>query len=257
MAPSSASSADVPYPDPIAYFRQAERRAAALVAYRCTLVRQERLGLFARLSEPQRLAAIYRSNPLAVRFDWMDPASDLAQASFIRGRYDDRVSLLPRRGFLGLPPVVSRFPPQDAITWGKARNAITDFGVHRMLARTLDRLEQSPRWGGAKVRYVDRVRVERTEALHFEILYPAADTWPNKRQDLLFDVARGLPLGTSLWLPDGRLDAAYFYMNLTPLPAPPPDGEFEITPPARRRSPSSQPADRDPAPAESLDSPQR
>lgn len=227
-SPAPPAAASAPLRDPLAFLQAAERRTAALRQYRCRLVRQERLGLFRQLQPAEELTAAFRAEPLAVKFDWIDPKSDFAQAAYLAGRHDDKVLMLPRRGLFGLKPMTARFDPADAVTFGKARNPITDFGVHRMLARTLRRIAESPRYGGCKLRFVARAIVEGRAVECVEIQYPAGDPWPNKRQELFFSTEDGMPLGTALWLADGRLDARYLYLDLRDLSEPLTDTAFEI-----------------------------
>jgi hypothetical protein len=51
-------------------------------------------------------------------------------------------------------------------------------------------------------------------AHRFEIAFPPRDPYPNKRMDLYIDPRDELPIGVYAWLPDGNLDALYFYEDL-------------------------------------------
>lgn len=236
LRPGSDEEIRVIAESPMAYLRQAERRCAPLDQYRVTFHRQERLGLIPRLAELERMDAAYRARPLSVKFTWLDSDSEYREALFVEGRHDDKVCLLPRRGLFGLPPAVAQFRPEDAIAFGKARNAITDFGVHRMLVRTLKRIHEASSQGDVSLKYVGRRDLESVDVYHFEVRYPQRDPYPNKRQDLFFEVARGLPVGTMLWLPSDELDALYFYLNLTAPAAPFGDDVFTIGAPPGAKS---------------------
>ncbi|MCK6486320.1 MAG: DUF1571 domain-containing protein [Phycisphaerae bacterium] len=233
LRPGSDEEIRVIAEEPMAYLRQAERRCAPLDQYRVTFHRQERLGLIPRLAELERMDAVYRARPLSVKFTWLDADSEYREALYVEGQHEDKVCLLPRNGMFGLPPVVSRFRPEDAMAFGKARNSIKDFGVHRMLVRTLKRINDARSLGDVSLKYVGRRDLESIDVYHFEARYPQRDPYPNKRQDLFFEVARGLPVGTMLWLPSDELDALYFYLNLTTPSAPFGDDVFTISGPAQ------------------------
>lgn len=233
--PTHAEKAEQPDPaaDPMAYLNFVRERSLALQKYRLRFTRRERLGLIPSLRKAERIDARFRSEPFSVYFLWRDDDSEYAEAAFVRGRDDDKVLLLPRRGLLGLPPTVGRFNVQDAVSFQKARNPITDFGLARMMERTIDRVAAAESLGGATVRYVGRepIKSERADnaplAHRFELTFPQRDPYPNKRMDLYIDPERHVPMGVWLWLPDGKLDAMYTYENIEPA-ATWSDNDFEI-----------------------------
>jgi len=231
-----APVADIRRTDPLAYLRQVEERAARLQQYRLTFWRQERLGLAPRLGELERITVDYRKSPFSVKFVWLDDDSEYTQVVYVHGKNDNKVVLLPRRGLFGLKPAPGRFRPEDAVAFGKSRNVITDFGLHRMIQRTLKRIADAVSHGGAKLRYVGLELLEGRPAHRFELQYPKADIYPNKRQDLYVDAQTELPLGTYLWLPNGDLDALYLYLDLREYETPPGDEMFTIVQDAGGRS---------------------
>ncbi|MEE8168968.1 MAG: DUF1571 domain-containing protein [Phycisphaerae bacterium] len=215
--------------DPMSHLSHAEQLAGKLTHYRLTFYRQERLGLIPQLRPRERIAATFRVEPFSVKFVWLDEDSEYCEALFVRGAHDDRVLLLPRRGLFGMAPSVGRYPPELGVTFHKARNSITEFGLQRMIFRTIKRIENAEANGGVTVRYVGRRDVEDVPVYHIEILYPPDDPWPNNRQDLFLDVETGLPVGTSLWLPDDQLDATYLYLHCESPEAPFDDSAFMIS----------------------------
>lgn len=234
LQPGSAAEERAVRADPIGYLREAERRAGVLREYHVTFVRQERLGLVPSLRPAERIAADFRVSPLSVKFVWMDPDSEYRECVFFAGRNDDKVVLLARRGLLGLPAQPAAYDPMDGVRFWRTRNPITDFGVHRMIVRTLKRYDDAAALGGARLTYVGQRMVENTLVRHFEVHYPKADPFPNKRQDLFIEVASGVPVGTNLWLPDGKLDATYLYLDRQVPAAPMADELFTLTKPAGR-----------------------
>lgn len=224
----------MPAADPIAYLREAESRAAKLTEYCATFVRQERLGLIPALAREERIASSFKTDPVSVKFAWENPSSEFREALYVAGQDNGRVALLRRKGLLGLRPSIERYDPGLAVTFGKSRNSITDFGLYRMIHRTLRRYANAAQHGGATIRYIGLAVVEGIPVNHFELTYPKDDPFPNKRQDLYIDAASGLPLGTRLWLPNNQLDALYYYLDVRVPPTPLADDVFTIREPARR-----------------------
>ncbi len=222
--------------NPIAYIEAVAARAAALRHYRLMFYRQERLGaLQPVLRKMERIEARHRAEPFSVHFRWLDDDSEYVEAAYVRGRNGDKVMLLPRRGLLGLPPAVGRFNVEDAVAFHKSRNPITDFGLARMMERTLQRIRDSERLGGAQVQYAGLRRAGRQpRAAHrYEVRFPPGDPYPNKRMVLYVDERTELPLGVYLWLPNGKLDAMYLYEQVdTSIEVA--DTDFEIRAPQER-----------------------
>lgn len=204
--------------DPLGYIRKTADRAAALKQYKLTFFRQERLGIVPSLHEMEHIAARFRDEPFSVYFKWQDANSEFAQAAYVQGTHADKVLLLPRQGLFGLPPTVQQYGVQDAVTFHKSRNPITDFGLARMMERTLRRMADADRFGGVKLSYrgVETVGRNLRPAHRFEVLFPKQDPYPNKRMDLYVDARTDLPAGVYLWLPDGKLDAMYLYEDVDP-----------------------------------------
>lgn len=219
--------------DPVGYLRKVAERAKGIPAYRVTFYRQERLGLVPTLRKMEKIAAAFRAEPFSVYFRWEEADSEYAQAAFVRGANDDKVVLLPRKGLLGLPAAPGKFNPQDAVSFQKSRNPITDFGVARMMERTLARIEAA-RADGGTVGY-QGVRLAgqgQRPAYLFAMTFPASDPYPNKSMELYIDQQTELPIGVYLRLPNGKLDAMYLYEDLDSAVSLT-SGDFEIVMPEK------------------------
>ncbi len=219
--------------DPVAYLRTVAGKASGIQQYRVTFYRQERLGVVPTLRKMEKIAASFRAEPFSVYFKWEDADSEYDQAAFILGQDDDKVVLLPRKGLLGGPGTPGKFDPQAGVTFGKARNPITDFGVGRMMERTLKRIDAAKADGGTvEYRGVQETGQSKRPAHQFAMTFPKSDPYPNKSMDLFIDTQTELPLGVYMRLPNGKLDAMYLYENLdtgVSLTA----ADFEIAPPAK------------------------
>lgn len=228
--------------DPMAYLRDVARRAATLEQYQVTFVRQERLGAIPTLHAVERINAWFRAQPFSVKFEWQDDDSEFRQAAYVAGSEKDKVLLLRRMGLFGMKLGVERYNPQDSVTFGKTRNPVTDFGLDRMMQRTLKRLEDAKHFGGANVRYLGVETLEGTPAYHLRSEFPAEDQYPNKRTDMYVERSSNLPLGVYLWLPNGDLDAMYLYLDRQIPAAPLADEVFTIQRPASKSGKSSKQA---------------
>ncbi|MCG8404370.1 MAG: DUF1571 domain-containing protein [Phycisphaerales bacterium] len=212
--------------DPVAYFENCLAEARKIRTFRSNFLRQERLqrGLAKQLMPAEHMIADYRDNPFSVRFTWTDEDSEYLQCVYIEGQNDNKVALLPRRGLFGLKPTVGNWPVPFAVAFHKTRNPITDFGLRRMMERTLDRIEKAKPHGEVKIKVQDAGAFgpDKRPCYHFEILYPTGDEYPCKLQDLYIDSETKLPVETRLWLTEGNerttdtLDAIYQYTDFRP-----------------------------------------
>jgi len=210
--------------DPMAFLHEVYAETQKLDSLRTEFHRQERLGAFKELRPQERIQAAFRKRPFSVRFKWLDEDSEYNTAVYVEGEHDNKVALLPRKGLLGLPPGVAKYPVDFAVLFHKSRNPITDFGPERMVERTIDRIEKAGHLGEVSIRYhgVAEIGPYKEPCFHLEIRYPEDDPYESKLHDLYVNTKTRLPVGTYLWLPgkDERavetLDAMYLYADLEP-----------------------------------------
>ncbi len=223
--------------DPAAYLRRVAERCTRLEQYRVRLVRIERRGIgpFAGLHGPEHIAAWFRRRPFSVRLVWLDPDSPHDQSVYVEGRNDGRVLYRPRRGLFGSRPTVLRVRPQTVVRLGQSRVPITDFGLERLMQRTVATIARAA--DAAQVRYLGRVRIDDLpRPVHaFEVRVPRRFSDP-PAMELYIDPVRELPCGAVLRSAAGTLQAAYFYRDLrTDVSLT--DADFTIhAPPDERRS---------------------
>ncbi|GMV96665.1 MAG: hypothetical protein AMXMBFR83_10270 [Phycisphaerae bacterium] len=200
--------------DPVAYLRRVHDRAEALEHYRLTFYRQERFGN--RLREAEKIDALFRKHPFSVKFTWPEP-DDYYESVYVAGENDDKLIVRERKGALPLlPPTVRRINPQDAVVLGRARNAITDFGLARVARRTLLPFEPATGDPRATARYLGFVELEpqKCPAYHLRIERPPGRDVQYTRNDFYIDARTLLPAGVDLYLPSGDLDARYRYADV-------------------------------------------
>lgn len=208
--------------DPVAFMERSLAETRKLQAFRLNFVRQERLGLIPVLQPIEHIDAFYRDDPFSVKFTWKDVESEYDQCTYVHGQNDNRVALLPRKGLFGAKPSVSNYSPEMAVAFKKARNPITDFGPRRLMERTLDRIQKAKTKGEVHIHARGVTELEETgrRCFHIELLYPVADEFPCKLQDLYINAETMLPEATYLWLtrkaertPE-TLDAMYVYDDI-------------------------------------------
>jgi hypothetical protein len=221
--------------DPRGYLEDCLERCKEHPQYSLTLYRQERLGLIPALQQPEYIHVLYRARPLSIKMAWLDPGSESAQALYVEGQDERRMQLLPRRGPFGLPPAVMALDLDAPILWGKAKRRITEFGLARMLERTLEALDRRDQGNPPTIRYLGLKDLEQLDqpAHQLRIDYPPESGAKHAVQDLFIGADTKLPAGTFLWLAGEQLDAAYLYseLDLTPNLK---DEDFAINPGAAR-----------------------
>jgi hypothetical protein len=192
--------------------REAMARCEVLPGYEIVFHRQERRGLLARLAEWEDIKVCYRRQPSSIKMAWLNPDSEYAEALYIEGANDGKVTVLARKGLFGLPASPISVAPELAVQMGKSLRPISDFGLAAMLRGTLSRIEEARQSGGATVTYEGVVPLEKlgSRAHHIRIRYPEG-FGQAPRQDLYINVETGYPDGTYLWLPNDDLMAAYLY----------------------------------------------
>lgn len=198
--------------DPLGYLQEVKRRADRLEQYTLVLTRQERRGLFAVLREPERIMAWYRRAPLSIRFKWMDPNVKYGESTYVEGRYDNKVRFIPRHGLFGLKPGITAVDLQTPVIWGEARYPVTDFGLARLVERTLNSVREAQ--GNYALEYRGLRTLENGRAAHHLWMRFPQSNRSVPVQELFVDAATDLPALTLIKRDSGELEAAYQYDNL-------------------------------------------
>lgn len=201
--------------DPRAYLAHVAERCAELDEYTLEFTRYERRGWFGKMHGPERIAAWFRREPFSVRFLWLDEDVKYKESTFVEGQHDNRVRFVTRWWAppLAPPPAINRIEPQDSVTWGESKHPVTDFGLERMVERTLTSMKQA----GDQVvlTYEGLLQLPQTgDAVHHLHLEYAPSYAKVPIQDLYINVATDLPAGTVLKHESGKIDAAYYYDTL-------------------------------------------
>jgi hypothetical protein len=217
MSPAAADArAAIVQRDPIAYLHTVAERCRNLQQYTVKLVRYERRGALIRtLQGPEHIQCSFRSTPFSIHMQWLDDNVKYNESTYVSGQHGDKIRFLSRGFVLGLkaPPGINEIDAQTPVSLGETLQPITDFGVARMLERTLRSMAEED----AVVTYVGLKSMQGSHrpVHHLRMTY-SAKRHPAPIQDLYVDVQTDLPAGTELRLPNGDLNAAYLYEDLNP-----------------------------------------
>lgn len=201
--------------DPVAFIHQVAGNCDRLDQYTLTFIRSERRGLFHQLCGPERIACRFRRVPFSIYMKWLDEDVKYGESTYVAGQKDNQVRFIPRHGFLGLPPTVTAVDLQTPVTWGESRYPLTDFGLQRMMERTLKSMKDA---GNAVVIQYEGLRQlpddgPTVHAIRLE--YPQTQH-PVPVQELYIDINTNLPAGTAIKHTSGEIDAVYYYRDLNP-----------------------------------------
>lgn len=213
-APAAASQEEARVAsDPLGYLRQVRARTSTLEQYTIVFTRSERRGLLKRYEGPERIRCWFRREPFSVRMKWLTDDVKYGECAFVRGQHHDQVRFVPRNGFMGLPPSVVAVDVQTPVVWGEARNPMTDFGLEKVLDKTLQSIEIAGHDLRITYHGIERLDDAAPRAHHLTLAYPP-EKFPQNVQELFIDPNTDLPLATRILNSDGRLDASYRYEQL-------------------------------------------
>jgi len=215
LTAEAEAQAELVQRDPVAYMEYVADECQALEQYTLTFTRHERRGLFQKLYGPEHIHCWFRREPFSVRMKWLDEDVKYGESVYVEGQRDSKVRFVTRWWSPPLrpPPSVNEVDVQTPVFWGEAKRPMTDFGVERLMQRTL----KSVRDAGSlvSVTYEGLVQLPdggpTVHAIHVEYEEGLRAT---PFQELYIDVATDLPAGTVLKLPSGKIDAAYFYADI-------------------------------------------
>lgn len=211
--PTDPTVFPAPEVDPRGYLTRVAAECAKLRSYTLTFTRLERRGLLIQtLQGPEKIRCWFRQKPFSIRMKWIEPPDiKYGESTYVEGHEDDKVRFVPRYGFLGLSPSLTKVSLNTPVVWGEARRPVTDFGLENLMARTLETMTRAG----------DRVRVSymgicdaATRPTHHLRLEYAADFTPTPFQDLFIDANTNRPLATEIRLANGDIDASYRYDDL-------------------------------------------
>lgn len=219
VAPAYQAEADRIQDGPEDYIRAQFDRCDGLQKYRCRFFRQERLGLIPKLTPLEEMWVWFRKEPFSVKFEWIEPErydGQYFESVYVEGENEDKVVVRERRGVFPFPPQVRQVPLMLPVQVGRAKRPVTDFGLARMLYRTLEPIDDPELHDDITFEYlgVTEDEIIGRPVHHLAIHRPVRSGWVHAKQDLYIDAETTLPAGTDLWLESGDLDGRYRYTDI-------------------------------------------
>lgn len=203
--------------DPIGYLRQVAERCRSLEQYTLRFTRYERRGLFARMHGPEHINCWFRRKPFSVHMKWLDEDIKYFESTYVEGQAKNKVRFVTRWWSppLAAPPHVNKVDLNTPVIWGESKRPLTDFGLERLMERTLNSIEKAG--PDVLITYEGLARLPEIDATvhHLHLAYSHA-RHRVPVQELYIDLSTDLPVGTVLKFASGRLDAAYFYEDVNP-----------------------------------------
>lgn len=199
--------------DPAAYLRDVEARCAALREYTVVFTRRERRGLLKRMTPDEHIRCWFRRDPFSVRMKWLDPDTKYGESTFVMGLYDNKVRFVPRNGLFGLPPAITEIDLTTPVIWGEAKYPLTDFGLERLMERTLAAMTDAE--GSYTLSYEGVTRLDDGGPLVHKLYFE----FPAKRGDspikeIYISALSGLPVAMILKSATGAIEGAYSWSEL-------------------------------------------
>ena len=217
LATDADARAEVVARDPVTYLRQVASECQKLEQYTLRFTRYERRGLFALLYGPEHIDGWFRRDPFSVRLKWLDEDLKYYESTYVAGEANGKVRFVTRWWSPPLkpPPGVNLVDLQTPVTWGESKRPLTDFGLERLMERTLASMDEAG--DEVVVTYEGLVRLPETGEVVHHLHLAYASTWQRVPiQELYIDPQTDLPVGTVLKFASGTLDAAYFYEDVNP-----------------------------------------
>lgn len=218
-AAEADAMADLIRSDPRGYIQRVAEKAAELEDYTLLFTRIERRGLlFKSLKGPEQIRCWFRREPFSIRMKWIDDEVKYGESVYVAGQENNQVRFIPRHGLFGLPPTLTKVDLQTPVTWGEARRPMDQWGLENLMLQTLKSHEEVEPRGGAIIEYRGIVTLPDREdqPVHYMHTYYPRDPGQPTIQELYFDVATNLPVGTIIrYTEGGKIDAAYFYDDLS------------------------------------------
>ena len=201
--------------DPLAYLREVRDNCRTLQQYSLNFTRQERRGFFRTLGDPERIACKFRREPFSIHMKWLDPDIKYGESTYVAGAEDDKVRFVPRHGLFGLPPRVTRVGLQTPVIWGEAKYPLTEFGLEKMMDRTIRNIERSP--DEVSISYQGLTKLaESGRPVHFLRLEFPPSRHRSPIQELFVDLETDLPICTRVLNTSGSLEGAYLWEDVDP-----------------------------------------
>jgi hypothetical protein len=214
--PDAAALERLARTDPIAFMRACLRRYDRDVkGYRCTFVKQERLG--GKLQRSEVVDVSFREDPFSVLFDWREGARLASRVLYVKGQNNDQLLVKPA-GWRGrLVSSVSR-DPEGADAKESSRYPMTQFGLKKGLERALAAWGAAEKEGSLKYDYRGKRKVAELGDRVCFVLHRGGYRVPEEdgitEATLYFDAENWTQVGSTLKGAEGQLIGEYWFRDI-------------------------------------------
>jgi hypothetical protein len=191
--------------------------------YRCTLVKQERMG--DKLQRSEVIAIAFREKPFSVLMEWKQGARLAHRVLYVKGQNDDMLVVKPA-GLAAVVGVVKRDPEgPDARKSG--RYPLTEFGIKIGVERTLGSWERARKDGALHVEYLGERKVPEVGGRRCWVLKRTGYKQPEEdgitELTTYFDQENWLQVGSVVKGAEGQVIGSYYFRDIQLNPKFPPD----------------------------------
>jgi len=196
--------------DPVAFFETAlERYDRSVRDYTCTFTKQERIG--GRLGSEQVIAAMFRGNPLSVRFKWIKNADKCSRVLYVDDRWikDGAEMAVVEPGVIArlfVPYVMRGIHGADAKK--SSRRTIDQFGVRNSMVLTLKYVRLAREKGlpySFEFKGMDKLAGRGTFVFERHLPYESeGGLWPDRALRVYVDRELMLPVRVEAYADDAK-----------------------------------------------------
>jgi hypothetical protein len=211
--------------DPIAFMRACIRRYDRDVkGYRCTFVKQERIG--GKLQRTEVIDVSFRENPFSVLFVWREGARLASKVLYVKGQYGDQLVVRPA-GWRGRIVSTVLREPEGAEARESSRYPMTQFGLKEGMLRALAAWGAAQKEGSLKYEYRGKRKIAEAGDRECYILHRSGYRVPEEdgitEATLYYDVETWLQVGSTVKGAEGQLIGDYWFRDIVLNPTFPPD----------------------------------
>jgi hypothetical protein len=236
QAVSAAADGSAPLPDteaverlvktdPVAFMRVClQRYDRDVKGYRCTFVKQERLG--GKLQRSEVIDICFREDPFSVLFDWKEGARLASKVLYVKGQNGDQMLVRPSGWRGALVSTVSR-DPEGSDAKESSRYPITDFGMKKGMVRAIAAWGAAQKEGSLKYQYGGKRKIAEAGDRLCYVLHRLDYRQPEEDgitdAVMYYDVETWLQVGSTLKGAEGQLIGDYWFRDIKLNPDFPPD----------------------------------
>jgi hypothetical protein len=191
--------------------------------YRCTLIKQERLG--GKLQRSEVIAVAFREQPFSARLDWKEGARLAQRVLYVKGENDNQLVVKPA-GLAAVVGVVKR-DPEGPDARNSGRYPLTEFGIKVGMERTLGSWERARKDGAFHVEYLGERKVPEVGGRRCWVLKRTGYRQPEEdgitELTTYIDQENWLQVGSVVKGARGEVIGSYYFRDIQLNPKFPPD----------------------------------